>query len=99
MLLSLIVCLLCVGVGRGSICLSYSPCIHVRACMSLYDGEEITHTHTGGERECVYFPPGCFTSTKTVGLLGTGTHDGHLDFLCFPREVLLLNVHGDEKAC
>ena len=30
----------------------------------------------------------CFTSTETVGLLGTGAQDGHLDFhtapdLCF----------------
>ena len=23
---------------------------------------------------------GCFTSTETVGLLGTGAQDGHLDF-------------------
>ena len=23
----------------------------------------------------------CFTSTETVGLLGTGAQDGHLDFL------------------
>ena len=27
----------------------------------------------------------CFTSTKTVGLLGTGTQDGHLDFHTAPE--------------
>ena len=26
----------------------------------------------------------CFTSTKTVGLLGTGAQDGHLDFHTAP---------------
>ena len=38
---------------------------------------------TGGKRrrrlvEC------CFTSTETVGLLGTGAQDGHLDFHTAP---------------
>ena len=28
---------------------------------------------------------GCFTSTKTVGLLGTGAQDGHLDFYTAPE--------------
>ena len=27
----------------------------------------------------------CFTSTKTVGLLGTGAQDGHLDFHTAPE--------------
>ena len=27
----------------------------------------------------------CFTSTETVGLLGTGTQDAHLDFLTAPE--------------
>ena len=27
----------------------------------------------------------CFTSTETVGLLGTGTRDGHLDFHTVPE--------------
>jgi len=27
----------------------------------------------------------CFTSTETVGLLGTGAQDGHLDFLTAPE--------------
>ena len=27
----------------------------------------------------------CFTSTKTVGLLGTGAQDGHLDFNTVPE--------------
>ena len=27
----------------------------------------------------------CFTSTETVGLLGTGTQDGHLDFRTAPE--------------
>ena len=27
----------------------------------------------------------CFTSTETVGLLGTGSQDGHLDFHTAPE--------------
>ena len=27
----------------------------------------------------------CFTSTETEGLLGTGAHDGHLDFHTVPE--------------
>ena len=27
----------------------------------------------------------CFTTTETVGLLGTGAHDGHLDFHTAPE--------------
>ena len=27
----------------------------------------------------------CFTSTETVGLLGTGAQDGHLDFHTAPK--------------
>ena len=27
----------------------------------------------------------CFTSTETVGLLGTGVQDGHLDFYTAPE--------------
>jgi len=27
----------------------------------------------------------CFTSTETVGLLGTGAQDGHLDFYTAPE--------------
>ena len=27
----------------------------------------------------------CFTSTETVGLLGTGAQDGHLDFHTVPE--------------
>ena len=27
----------------------------------------------------------CFTSRETVGLLGTGAHDGHLDFHTAPE--------------
>ena len=45
-------------------------------------------------------------STETVGLLGTGAQDGHLDFHTPPElcedaavcEFLLLNVHGGEKS-
>ena len=28
---------------------------------------------------------GCFTSTETLGLLGTGAQDGHLDFHTAPE--------------
>ena len=34
----------------------------------------------------------CFTSTKTVGLLGTGAQDGHLDF---KAEVLCAALYID----
>ena len=35
----------------------------------------------GGEKvEGVGWMKCCFTSTETVGLLGTGAQDGHLDF-------------------
>ena len=46
----------------------------------------------------------CFTSTETVGLLGTGAQDDHLDFhttpeLCKPCEwIIFLNAHGGEVA-
>ena len=40
----------------------------------------------------------CFTSTETVGLLGTGAQDGHLDFHTAPElcgdDVVGLNVLG-----
>ena len=42
----------------------------------------------------------CFTATETVGLLGTGAQDGHLDFHTAPElfiaqdSVVLLNVLG-----
>ena len=34
----------------------------------------------------------CFTFTETVGLLGTGAQDGHLDFHTAPERS---NVHRD----
>ena len=37
----------------------------------------------------------CFTSTKTVGLLGTGAQDGHLDFHIAPE--LCVNRLADTK--
>ena len=41
----------------------------------------------------------CFTSTETVGLLGTGAQDGHLDFHTAPElDVALGDLHGVEKA-
>ena len=38
----------------------------------------------------------CFTSTETVGLLGTGAHDGHLNFHIAPELwfVLIVSKHG-----
>ena len=36
----------------------------------------------------------CFTSTKTVGLLGTGAQDSHLNFLTAPK---LPNVAMDRN--
>ena len=35
----------------------------------------------------------CFTSTETVGLLGTGAQDGHLDF----HTLLRSNPYGDDE--
>ena len=37
----------------------------------------------------------CFTSTETVGLLGTGAQDGHLDFHTVPE--LWSAVAGEEE--
>ena len=37
----------------------------------------------------------CFTSTETVGLLGTGAQDGHLDFHTAP-ELCHLSVDDDD---
>ena len=34
----------------------------------------------------------CFTSTETVGLLGTGAQDGHLDFHTAPELCLQLKL-------
>ena len=45
----------------------------------------------------------CFTSTETVGLSGTGAHDGHLDFHTAPElyatqfSSVLLNVHRNRR--
>ena len=39
----------------------------------------------------------CFTSTETVGLLGTGAQDGHLDFTQFLR--LLCIFKEKKKYC
>ena len=36
----------------------------------------------------------CFSSIETVGLLGMGDQDGHLDFHTFSLAFMLLNVHG-----
>ena len=33
---------------------------------------------------CKMMKKSCFTSTETVGLLGTGAQDGHLDFHTAP---------------
>ena len=37
----------------------------------------------------------CFTSTETVGLLGTGAQDGRLDFHTAPELCVLFFVHRD----
>ena len=37
----------------------------------------------------------CFTSTGTVGLLGTGAEDGHLDFHTPPERSLCSFKHSD----
>ena len=36
----------------------------------------------------------CFTSTETVGLLGTGAQDGHLDFHTAPKLSRVLGCGG-----
>ena len=37
---------------------------------------------------------GCFTSTETVGLLGTGAQDGHLDFHTAPEGLYAMLYPG-----
>ena len=41
---------------------------------------------------------GCFTSTETVGLLGTGAQDGHLDFHTAPELCGYDVVAGDIRV-
>ena len=47
----------------------------------------------------------CFTSTETVGLLGTGAQDGHFDFhtapelCCFSRLRYLFSGSIDPAGC
>ena len=36
----------------------------------------------------------CFTSTETIGLLGTGTQDGHLDFHTAPKPYDQIETNG-----
>ena len=45
----------------------------------------------------------CFTSTETVGLLGTGAQDVHLDFhtapeLCRPDPVVSADIRANYQA-
>ena len=37
----------------------------------------------------------CLTSTETVGLLGTGAQDGHLDFHTAPELCVEVGEEGD----
>ena len=37
----------------------------------------------------------CFTSTETVGLLGTGAQDGHLGFHTAPELCMEVGEEGD----
>ena len=37
----------------------------------------------------------CFSSTETVGFLGTAAQDGHLDFYTVPE---LLGEHDDDEV-
>ena len=41
----------------------------------------------------------CFTSTETVGLLGTGAQDGHLDFHTVPELCRVLYNNFTFKTC
>ena len=65
----------------------------------LYRHSRCRRSVTAVEVEC------CFTSTETVGLLGTGAQDGHLDFhpaheLSQPCLQLQLSRQGaDNQAC
>ena len=43
---------------------------------------------------CIQLVGCCFTSTETVGLLGTGAQDGHLDFHTTP-ELYVLSDNDD----
>ena len=49
----------------------------------------------GRKRKTWWFAECCFTSRDTVGLLGTGAQDGHLDFYTAPELCEeLVSKHG-----
>ena len=50
-----------------------------KTCLMLFNNGENPKAYLKEMLKC------CFTSTETVGLLGTGTQDGHLDFHTAPE--------------
>ena len=46
---------------------------------------------------CIRLVECCFTSTETVGLLGTGAQDGHLDFHTAPELCMYIYILHDVK--
>ena len=67
--------------------MSFEPNIRATATvLTLSSGDPFSHSASSGlclskmlKWKC------CFTSTETVGLLGTGAQDGHLDFHTAPE--------------
>ena len=62
--------------------------MHITAYTHIYytDRQRNTHTQAGRQRQSAgRLVECCFTFTETVGLLGTGAQDGHLDFHTVPE--------------
>ena len=67
---------------------SVLPYIHGDRTGLLGDGEPLTSTWTFTQLLCsdvTAVVEYCFTSTETIGLLGTGAQDGHLDYHTAPE--------------
>ena len=52
---------------------------------SAYQPNALPLGHTGSQERAHVVVECCFMSTETVGLLGTGAQDGHLDFHTAPE--------------
>ena len=58
----------------------------------------MSHSKDGWGDDLVGWLKGCFTSTETVGLLGTGAQDGHLDSHTAPELCVVAIRENDEIA-
>ena len=72
-----------------------TPCLIPYVCIFLPDTWQWRHwLNDGGPWFLAELVECCFTSTETVGLLGTGAQDGHLDFHTAPELCEVSSVVG-----